>query len=165
MQVNFWFDPTCPWAYVTSRWYTKVANELNIPTEWEIFSLSIKNRSNNYSEEMKAKHFKSLRVIGKQFHVDKMDIDANLNDILKTCGIDESYLNYMDDESIDEQIESSTMKAVEVCGNDVGVPIILLNDGTHKNAIFGPIISEVPSLEESLKLWDEIGWRNWGLGV
>ena len=60
----------------------------------------------------------------------------------------------MDDESIDEQIESSTMKAVEVCGNDVGVPIILLNDGTHKNAIFGPIISEVPSLEESLKLWE-----------
>ena len=48
MQVNFWFDPTCPWAYVTSRWYTKVANELNIPTEWEIFSLSIKKRSNNY---------------------------------------------------------------------------------------------------------------------
>ena len=176
MQVNFWFDPTCPWAYVTSRWYTKVANELNIPTEWEIFSLSIKNKSNNYSEEMKAKHYKSLRVIrmiqavknsmenhyvyklysaiGKQFHVDKMDIDANLNDILTTCGINQSYLNYMDDESIDEQIESSTMKAVEVCGNDVGVPIILLNEGTQKNAIFGPIISEVPSLEESLKLWE-----------
>ena len=65
MQVKFWFDVTCPWAYVTSRWYSKVANELNISTQWEIFSLSIKNRSNNknYSDEMKAKHFKSLRVI------------------------------------------------------------------------------------------------------
>ena len=54
MQVKFWFDVTCPWAYVTSRWYSKVANELNISTQWEIFSLSIKNRSNNknYSDEM-----------------------------------------------------------------------------------------------------------------
>ena len=53
MQVKFWFDVTCPWAYVTSRWYSKVANELNISTQWEIFSLSIKNRSNNKNYSVK----------------------------------------------------------------------------------------------------------------
>ena len=178
MQVKFWFDVTCPWADVSSRWYSKVANELEIPTEWEIFSLSIKNRSNNanYSDEMKAKHFKSLRVIrmiqavknnleneyvfklyseiGKQFHVDKNEIDKDLDKILSNCSIDESYLSYMDDENLDDQIKKSTQNAVDVCGDDVGVPIIHLNDGQNQNAIFGPIISEVPNLEESIKLWE-----------
>ena len=178
MQVKFWFDVTCPWAYVTSRWYSKVANELNISTQWEIFSLSIKNRSNNknYSDEMKAKHFKSLRVIrmiqavknnldnkyvyklyseiGKQFHVDKNEIDKDLDKILSLCNIDESYLSYLDDEKLDEKIEQSTQNAVDVCGDDVGVPIIHLDDGENQNAIFGPIISEVPNLEDSIKLWE-----------
>ena len=104
MKVNFWFDPTCPWCFVTSRWYSKVANELNIPTTWEIFSLSIKNKSTKRTPEMQEKHYRSLRVLriiqsvkdnltndhvynlykalGSQVHFDKQPIDSNLENIL-----------------------------------------------------------------------------------
>ncbi len=58
------------------------------------------------------------------------------------------------DEKLDKEIEQSTQNAVDVCGDDVGVPIIHLDDGDNQNAIFGPIISEVPNLEDSIKLWE-----------
>jgi hypothetical protein len=176
MKVNFWFDPTCPWCYVTSRWYAKVSDELNIPTTWEIFSLSIKNSAQNLSDEMKAKHYRSLRVIriiqavknnltnehvynlyasiGKQFHSDKLPIDHNLETILDNCDIDKSFMKYMDDDSLDIEIKLSTDNAVKVCGNDVGVPIILLDNGTKQKAMFGPVISEIPNLNDSLEMWE-----------
>ena len=176
MKVNFWFDPTCPWCFVTSRWYSKVANELNIPTTWEIFSLSIKNKSKKLTPEMQEKHHRSLRVlriiqsvkdnltndhvynlykaIGSQVHFDKQPIDSNLKNILSNCDIDQKFIEKMDDESLDIRIEKSTNKAVEICGDDVGVPILLLNDGKNEKAIFGPVISTIPDLKESLELWD-----------
>ena len=60
----------------------------------------------------------------------------------------------MTNEDLDEMIENSINQAVKLCGNDVGVPIIVLNDGKKEKAIFGPIISNVPNLQESLEMWE-----------
>jgi len=149
MKARFFTDITCPWAWQSSRWFKKIEEELNIPTTWELFSLAIKNKSSNKSPEMREKHHKSLRVlrilqavqnelsndnvsslytaIGNNFHVKKQTIDSNLQNILDECGIDNKFLENMDNEDLDKMIENSTNQAVKLCGNDVGVPIIVLN--------------------------------------
>ena len=176
MKARFFTDITCPWAWQSSRWFKKIEEELKIPTTWELFSLAIKNKSSNKSPEMREKHHKSLRVlrilqavqnelsndnvsnlytaIGINFHVKKQPIDSNLENILAECGINNKFLENMDNEDLDKMIENSTNQAVKLCGNDVGVPIIVLNDGKKEKAIFGPIISDVPNLEESLEMWE-----------
>ena len=176
MKARFFTDITCPWAWQSSRWFKKIEEELKIPTSWELFSLAIKNKSSNKSPEMREKHHKSLRVlrilqavqneltndkvsnlytaIGTNFHVQKQPIDSNLENILLECGIDNKFLENMDNEDLDKMIENSTNQAVKLCGNDVGVPIIVLNDDKKEKAIFGPIISDVPNLEESLEMWE-----------
>ena len=68
-------------------------------------------------------------AIGNNFHVKKQTIDSNLENILDECGIDNKFLHNMDNEDLDKMIENSTQQAVKLCGNDVGVPIIVLNDG------------------------------------
>ena len=127
MKARFFTDITCPWAWQSSRWFKKIEEELNIPTTWELFSLAIKNKSSNKSPEMREKHHKSLRVlrilqavqnelsndnvsslytaIGNNFHVKKQTIDSNLENILDECGIDNKFLENMDNEDLDKMIE------------------------------------------------------------
>ena len=44
--VDFWFDPLCPWAWMTSRWMEEVVRIRDVEVDWKIISLGILNEDN-----------------------------------------------------------------------------------------------------------------------
>src|SRR5688572_18061408 len=43
MEVTFYFDPACPFTWLTSRWLTAVAPQRGLEVRWRAFSLSLLN--------------------------------------------------------------------------------------------------------------------------
>ena len=43
--VDFWFDPSCPWAWMTSRWLDQVATLRNLEVNWHVMSLAVLNEN------------------------------------------------------------------------------------------------------------------------
>lgn len=81
--------------------------------------------------------------------------DELIKDVLKDNNLDENLLSAADDPSYDEEIHQSMRSALDVTGEDVGVPIIVFTDENgQRRGFFGPVLDALPSDEESLKLWD-----------
>lgn len=183
MKIRFYIDPVCPWCWITSRWMTEVSTERNLEIEFCSFSLAIKNdlmdesKTEGYGPVARATH-SFLRVIekikqdegdnaneivarfyssiGKRIHI-QGDKEFNfLNDVLSEIGLDLSYADASTDTSLDKAITDSMDLVMETVGNDVGVPILILETPEGDRGFFGPVISELPSKEDSLKLYDGI---------
>ena len=174
-EAEFWFDPLCPWAWMTSRWILEVEKVRDIKVRWNLFNLAYLNRNKEVPEDYKAKLINSwyctrviagaqnLRgdsitlplytAISSRIHLKKMDITEQLfKDSLIEVGLSESLSAAMNDESLDVKIIESHERGIKLVGNDVGTPIIAI-EGT---AFFGPVISPAPKGEEAGKLWDGV---------
>lgn len=174
-EAEFWFDPLCPWAWMTSRWILEVEKVRDIEVRWNLFNLAYLNRNKEVPEDYKAKLINSwyctrviagaqnLRgdsitlplytAISSRIHLKKMDITEQLfKDSLIEVGLSESLSAAMNDESLDVKIIESHERGIKLVGNDVGTPIIAI-EGT---AFFGPVISPAPKGEEAGKLWDGV---------
>lgn len=180
MKVVFYFDPSCPFSWITSRWLIEVAKSRPIEVTWRPFCLAIKNNE----LEMKAGeddhapvHRDSLRALrlmliadrdhkiplidsytaaGKIKHVDKNQLDDNgLKQLLADLGLPEELITSADDTTLDSELKGSLDEAMAVVGEDVGVPTIVyqLDDGSSQG-YFGPVLNSMPSSTECLAIWD-----------
>ena len=173
-RVDFFFDPVCPWCWITSRWLVDVAEHRDLEINWRTFSLRIKNRDVEMDETYVNGHERGLRALrvveaarsehgesavlplytelGRRYHHDK-DRDADLGDVLEAAGYERALASAADDDSWDAVIEASMKDALDLVGDDVGVPIISF-DGNA--GFFGPVLSPAPTGEAAAQLFDSL---------
>lgn len=174
--IDFYFDPGCPWAYVTSVWAREVAALKGMDIRWRAFSLRFKNAPEGEQPKTPSMGNRGLRVVlavreaqgdeaagkayaemGRRRHTaERADIgdETILREILTACDLDTKFAEAADDEARwDDVIRTEMAEAIAKAGDSVGVPIIVL-DGGEGPAWFGPVISEAPKGDEALRLWD-----------
>jgi 2-hydroxychromene-2-carboxylate isomerase len=173
--VDFWFDPLCPWAWITSRWMLEVEQVRPVATRWHVMSLAILNKDRDLSPDYREamdKAWGPVRVVtaaaldqgpdvvlplytalGTRFHVrqeprERETVAAALADV----GLPESLLSAMDSTEYDKALQSSHDDGMERVGLDVGTPVIAVGD----TAFFGPVVTPCPKGEAAGRLWDGV---------
>jgi protein-disulfide isomerase-like protein with CxxC motif len=178
--ADFWFDPLCPWAWITSRWMLEVEQVRDIHTEWHVMSLAILNAGrDDLSEEYKARMARAkgpVRVciaaeqmkgrdillplytaIGGRFHLEQRgraegEAEVVIAEALAELGLPASLAGAATSDEFDALLEASHRAGMDPVGNDVGTPVIHYN-GT---AIFGPVVTPTPKGEAAGRLWDGV---------
>jgi len=173
-KAEFWFDPACPFAWITSRWMLEVQKVRDVQVEWHVMSLAYLNQnkddiSDEYREFL-ATAWGPVRVLiaaeqahgnevllplytamGTRIHLEKRDRDrAMVEESLAEAGLPVSLADAMDDSSYDDAVAKSHHAGMDQVGDEVGTPTISI-DGT---AFFGPVITKAPRGEEAGQLWD-----------
>jgi protein-disulfide isomerase-like protein with CxxC motif len=174
--VDFWFDPLCPWAWITSRWMLEVQQVRPVEVTWHVMSLAVLNEGKTDLPERYADFLATawgpVRVaiaaeqksgptvlgplytaLGTRFHHDKAPRDrATIEAALAEAGLPADLADAMDSTEYDEALRASHADGIERVGYEVGTPIISVN-GT---SIFGPVVSPIPRGEAAAKLWDGV---------
>jgi len=171
--VDFWFDPSCPWAWMTSRWVDEVAAHRNLEVTFHVMSLALLNEHNEgFSPEAFTRLRRYTRLVtaaaalhgqaivkplydalGTRIHVQaEKDQDAVISGALADVLLPDAFSEYADSDEFDAQMKASHDDGIDRVGQDVGTPVIAVN-GT---AFFGPVISPAPKGEMALTLWDGV---------
>ncbi|WP_308464890.1 mycothiol-dependent nitroreductase Rv2466c family protein [Rathayibacter soli] len=173
--VDFWFDPSCPWAWMASRWVDEVAKHRALDVTWHIMSLAVLNEDKDVTDDYRAFFPRALRytrlvaavqelhgqqfvkplydALGSRIHPGgSKNADEVIPAALADVGLPADLARYADSDEYDEQMRASHFDGINRVGQDVGTPVIAVN-GT---AFFGPVISPTPRGEQALRLWDGV---------
>ncbi|WP_093696346.1 DsbA family protein [Streptomyces sp. 2231.1] len=181
--VDFWFDPLCPWAWMTSRWVLEVEKVRDIEVRWHIMSLAVLNENRleelpeDYREMLTTKAWKAVRVVtaawqkhgddvlgplytalGTRFHNNGEGVTPEaIAGALADAGLPAELIDYAEQEDFefDAELRASHKEGIEKVGQDVGTPVIAVPgpDG-EQIAFFGPVVTPAPKGEEAARLWD-----------
>ncbi|UOD79758.1 DsbA family protein [Paenarthrobacter ureafaciens] len=172
-KADFWFDPACPFAWITSRWIGEVEQVRGIQTEWHVMSLSVLNEGRDLPEDYRALMDQSwgpVRVIiaaqelhgseyvkplydamGEEIHHEgNKDRPSVIRKALAEVGLPAELARFADSDEYDAQLRASHEAGISLVGQDVGTPVVAFN-GT---AFFGPVLTRIPRGEDAGKLWD-----------
>ena len=172
--VQFYFDPACPWTWITSRWVAEVAEARGLQITWQLFSLRYHNKTNPGYDWIRAElddQHPGMRVVaatqqhhgnaavgrlytalGTLIHYDDDEHLLRLADGIAAADLPADLIEAGSDASWDAVIEESTERAWSIVGKEVGIPIVVI-DGAA-NTYFGPVLSPAPTGEQALQLWD-----------
>ncbi|WAL40578.1 DsbA family protein [Brevibacterium sp. BRM-1] len=173
--MDFWFDPICPWAWMTSRWAVEVEKVRDVTVRFHVMSLSVLNEGRELPAEYRAKMdavWGPVRVViaaadqhgeevieplytamGTLIHPGgRDDWDGVIADALAQVGLPAELAQYAHSEEYDEKLRASHREGIEKVGEDVGTPVIAVGDV----AFFGPVVSPAPKGEEAGRLYDGV---------
>ena len=177
--ADFWFDPACPWAWMTSRWMTEVEQVRDVTVRWHVMSLAVLNEGRDLSTDYRAmmdRAWGPVRLvtaarlahgdgvvkplydaIGTRFHPGGRaheDGDAVLVEALEEVGLPEGLLATArrpdEADEVDAELRASHERAMDLVGDDVGTPVV----GFDGAGFFGPVVTPAPRGEAAGRLWD-----------
>lgn len=182
-EVAFFFDPVCPWAWITSRWVHEVRRERGIDVEWRLISLRIINEHRDYDRDFPpgyaAGHGLGLRLlrvaaaiaddhgndaveryyteVGTRFHIERRfgDLVGGLaiEESLLAAGLPGELAAAADDEQWTGPVRADSELALSRTGRDVGTPVLTF-EPPDGPSFFGPVIDRVPVGAEATRLWE-----------
>ena len=173
--VDFWFDPLCPWAWLSSRWILEVQTVRDVDVRFQLMSLSMLNEDRDISDEYRAllapgpgigRVVMAAQVghgddvvpglyteLGRRIHHEKRNpAPALAAEALAAVALPADLLEAWDDETWDAKVRASHEAGMNLVGLDVGTPVIAVA-GT---AFFGPVVTPAPAGEAAGKLWDGV---------
>nr|WP_264466198.1 DsbA family protein [Pengzhenrongella sicca] len=168
-----WFDPLCPWAWMTSRWLDEVAGLREIDLRWHVMSLAVLNEGRDLPETYRRmmdgawggvrvivaaaelhgeKYIKPLYdAIGTRRHPGgRTDDAAILAESLAEVGLPAELAAYATSDEYDDQLRASHAAGISLVGEDVGTPVVAINGV----GFFGPVMTPAPRGEDAARLWD-----------
>ena len=171
--ADFWFDPMCPFAWITSRWILEVEKVRDIDVKWHVMSLGYLNQDKDipdgYREFLEPargpvrvlvaaaqRHgdgvlFPLYTAMGNRIHLEKQPVDREMiAAAVAEAGLEPDLVDAMDDPSYDEAVARSHHEGMDQVGDDVGTPTIAFNGA----AFFGPVLSRIPRGEDAGRIWD-----------
>lgn len=175
--ADFWFDPLCPFAWITSRWILEVEKVRDIEVTWHVMSLAYLNKDkdipDDYREMLKpawgpvrvciaAEQRHGREVLGRLYNAFGVRIHQSgaeegpaldrelIAAAVADAGLEADLVDAMDDASLDEAVARSHHEGMDQVGDDVGTPTIAING----SAFFGPVLTKIPRGEEAGELWD-----------
>jgi 2-hydroxychromene-2-carboxylate isomerase len=176
-RVQFWFDPVCPWAWITSRWMREVEKARPIEVEWKLMSLAYLNLTQHGGKGLSEEYLRRMvqawgpvrvcaaaaaekgpgilgplyTALGTRFHDHaRRDDPSSIPEALSEVGLSGSLAEAAARDDLDETIMASHQEAFDQVGLDVGTPVIRVRG----NAFFGPVMSPAPKGEAAGALWD-----------
>lgn len=173
--VDFWFDPICPWAWMTSRWMMEVERVRPVEVTWHVMSLAYLNAERDLGEKynrLMADSWGPVRVIvaarelhgqewvkplydamGTRFHLGRQkDRQAVIAEALAEVGLPDSLAASATSDEYDEALKKSHHAGMDQVGTEVGTPVI----GVEGYAFFGPVMSPAPKGDEAGRVWDGV---------
>ncbi|MEC4014870.1 DsbA family protein [Streptomyces sp. H27-D2] len=182
--ADFWFDPLCPWAWMTSRWMLEVEKVRPVEVRWHVMSLAVLNEDKiddlppEYQEMLRTTAWGSVRVciaaelkfgsevlgalytaLGTRFHNQGLpQTRETIVAALAEAGLPAELADAADSDAYDAELRVSHQRGIDLVGQEVGTPVIAVPgpDGAKGEpiAFFGPVVTPAPKGEAAAKLWD-----------
>ncbi|MDG4796079.1 disulfide bond formation protein DsbA [Micromonospora sp. WMMD1082] len=168
--VDFWFDPSCPYTWITSRWIVEAAAVRPLDLHWHVMSLSVLNEHREIDPE--GYLWGPVRVCAAVEQRDGQDglarfftaygnrvheagEWAEFGDVLADAGLSADLAEAAGTQEFDGAVRASHAAGIALVGAHVGTPIIATVDADgNRTAFFGPVISRIPRGEEAGRLFD-----------
>jgi predicted DsbA family dithiol-disulfide isomerase len=178
-KIAFYFDPLCPWCYLTSKWVHRLVELSVVEVDWRVFSLEVHNTGKTSLEE--AAEFRAAtalrtatalrdtggsEAVGRFYAAldartwddtqDIRDIDV-IRSSVADSGADPAVVDAaLADPSTWDRVVAEHHAVVSEVGA-FGVPTIRL-DGGKGPGIFGPVIHTVPNDEDAVEMFHHVAW-------
>ena len=171
--VDFWFDPACPWAWMTSRWMDEVARLRDVEVRWHVMSLGVLNEGRDLPEDYRKVvdgTWGPVRVLvaAARDHGDEVlkplydamgtrrhpggrkDTEVIVAESLAEVGLPASLADVAATQEVDDLLRASHQRAMDLVGDEVGTPVVAI-DGV---GFFGPVMTPAPRGEDAARLFD-----------